>query len=612
MNRKANVAVVLIAVLLFMLIVFFVSDYRSNITGLATYDPGNEICHQNLDSCIDLNGDGAVDIEDEQIFAYLINGTPASEFNSEGIYGRYRNGTPYGTDYFELRADFNGDNEIDDDIDFQRCFVPMRDEAVDKGVDDHINCNHDWEDNCTFGCPDLNGDGFVDEADRQILLNRSLVWENDNFTATYPMADINGDGVASWEDRFCMSRYQDEYALCNLPRYFKHTNLGACADLVNVSTDLGNDGFVRWDDFFFFDYARSLDYAPDIADFNNDGMINWKDKLIFDKYHTYTPAGRDKVVACNLYWAPWHTGFVDQNKTLFRPDSVPIEFKVFNNTLFYDINASEGWLTKIRINIASVAPTPINESITANITKGNRVLAIGRSNPVTEDGIVTIYFDIPPKLKDGKTYNVTFTANGALFTLDLLQTWMTTAHGDLNGDGIVDSLDDEIISKIPDGLTFNDTEFWNETFDLNDDNKIDFWDIQIFNTYANTFDYFNTTGIVDFAQEENQTADDDYLAFGNDVKLAKKFVADKSPLQIISIELSMFAGNDDWIIVNITDDDHNSIAGSAIAPLHDNNAKWYNVTFDEPVPLIEDLTYYVELSTNGTTNDAYRWHGNYG
>ena len=240
MSRKANVVIAaLLCVLLALLAVFFLTK-SSSISGFATYDPDNLICHTNLDSCIDLNGDGVVNYTDETIFSYLIQGN--TSFNSDGSFGRYDNGTPYEPAHFAHLADFDNDSHVTETIDFQRCYVPMRDEARDKGFDNHITCNHDWKDSCNFGCPDLNGDGFVDDYDKQIILS-SDVWANTSFRQTYPMADMNNDSKVDWIDRFCMARYNNKYVLCNIPRYFNHSNLAACADLVNVSTDLGNDGF---------------------------------------------------------------------------------------------------------------------------------------------------------------------------------------------------------------------------------------------------------------------------------------------------------------------------------------------------------------------------------
>ena len=92
-------------------------------------------------------------------------------------------------------ADCDNDGNVDQ-IDFQQCFVPMRDEAVDK-YNSLVTCNPPVIDNvtgridhftCTNGCPDLSGDGYVNQEDYNILISNGVWMENANDTL-YLMAN---------------------------------------------------------------------------------------------------------------------------------------------------------------------------------------------------------------------------------------------------------------------------------------------------------------------------------------------------------------------------------------------------------------------------------------
>jgi len=242
MTHKNNVIGIIMVTLILTGSILIFNNSENMLTGYSVYDPDAPICHVGLNSCIDLDGDGEVysGSNDELIFSCLIDG------NSPGcpdvtINENWTSLFGYNKSHFENLADFDGVSGVSQLIDFQRCYVPMRDRAIDDGSANNITCNLPAEEFneeiCKFGCPDLNGDGYVDENDLSILTNIS-VWMNDSFYDRYPMADMNNDSTVDWEDRNCMTLYANEYALCNMPTYFKHNDSSVCPDFANITTDL--------------------------------------------------------------------------------------------------------------------------------------------------------------------------------------------------------------------------------------------------------------------------------------------------------------------------------------------------------------------------------------
>ncbi len=500
MKHHINNAVALMSVILILTSSVLVYNSAENmLTGYSIYDPDAEICHQNIDSCIDLDGDGMVGSgsNDETIFSCLIDenglGCPANDAEWITLFGNSK-------ENFTILADFDNDGGVSQLIDFQRCYVTMRDRAIDEGTSYNVTCNLPQDavndEVCRFGCPDLNGDGFVDKYDLAILTSDS-VWKNDSFNQTYPMADMTNDSVVDWADRNCMSLYSNEYALCNLPRHFEHENVYVCPDLENITTDLDNDGFVGVNDKALFD--SYFDDGLSVVDFTGEGDINWKDRWVFDEYYNYK-AGSEfnqsvlKVVGCNLYHAAWHTGGLDQNISWGFTGSggMPqsINFTVFDSPAdnFDSMGTTYGWLTKARIRIeGNPANTkPINVTLIEPST--GKTLARTEIPPFGDTRWATAYFALPPytnpRLTNGSNYTLVLDSPVTEFYEiqggHNFQTWMTTAHGDLNGDGIVDSLDDLIISAINDNLQFNGTSNWSSDYDLNNDSIIDNLDLQIF------------------------------------------------------------------------------------------------------------------------------------
>jgi hypothetical protein len=496
MNHTRNNIIALFAIVLITVGTLLVYNQANiSMTGLSVYDPDAPICHQNLESCIDLNGDGSVNATDEKIFACLLNpsGTGCPPNTDTGWISAFGNTS----DHFKKLADFDNDNTITQLTDFQRCYVPMRDKARDEGIDTNITCNlpseEIFETDCTFGCPDLNGDGYVDEFDLAILTNNS-VWQNSTFNSSYPMADMNHDGEVDWLDRNCMSLYSNEYVLCNMPTYFLQKQ--GCADLANVTTDLDNDGFVKQNDKDLFEAYFAQ--GNTIVDFDGDNATSWIDKWIFDQYANYeSKVGGNsqipKVLDCNLFHAAWHTGGLDQNiSTGTWPTT---NFTVFNSpSQFINISAEYGWLTKIRLYMS--CSSGCTNTINVTLKNNAETETIAKTIIPAFNGTrwVTAYFSQPPRLTNGTPYKIILSSSGTYSFAGgyNFETYMTTAYADLNGDGIVDQKDNETILQFPDNLAWNGTALWNPLYDLNNDSKINDSDIAIF--LANASQY--TTGIV--------------------------------------------------------------------------------------------------------------------
>jgi len=303
---------------------------------------------------------------------------------------------------------------------------------------------------------------------------------------------------------------------------------------------------------------------------------------------------------------------------------------------FYPTNASYGWLTKIRVYINNTDNSASN--ILLNVTQNGNLIGTASTSSFQDDQFVTFYINENPRLKksiwNGSVYNNTWEVwfyapdaitNSSYKILNVtpegnssFQTYLTTAHGDYNGDGIVDSKDEEIILQFPDGLMWNSTNDWYSNlskFDLNDDKIINYEDVELFNEYWKQ-DGDNTlmSPIVNSSLLIEQPDTNQWEWFGNGTELAQPFIASKttSLLQVL-LNLSMDTGNDEDITVKITTETHGTITGatSTIDALHDITPEMRTFVFDKPVEITKDLTYHIEVSTTGNKPKAYRWYANY-
>ena len=111
-SKKGELTAILSVLILLAAGAFIILNKETTITGAVVINP---FCFNNNESCIDLNGDGLISLADEDIYAKLLSNQT------------YINANP---DLYQM-ADFDNDGDVDQ-LDFQQCFVPMRDEAVDK------------------------------------------------------------------------------------------------------------------------------------------------------------------------------------------------------------------------------------------------------------------------------------------------------------------------------------------------------------------------------------------------------------------------------------------------------------------------------------------------
>ena len=297
MRKKAELgsAMILIAVAALVLASSLTLLKQGGITGLAV--AGYPVCYKNPNACIDLNGDGLVNLTDEDIFAQILTGAiSCTNYKTLGKSYQYYDICSY--------SDFNNDGVVNNNIDFQQCFVYFRDDAIDKNQGKVPPCGIEEVTppleipECEFGCADLDGDGFVNDDDFILMLPLF----NSSYNETdYPMADMNGDGVIEWEDLFCFNVYYERIVTCNLYVRFDHNN--SCPDLINLTTGTGNDGIVNEQDLALFEQHKSNNSLQ--ADLNGDGLVNLRDELILRNY-------LGKVVDCNIYYAPWHVGGRDK------------------------------------------------------------------------------------------------------------------------------------------------------------------------------------------------------------------------------------------------------------------------------------------------------------
>jgi len=369
-----------------------------SITGAVPYNPVYYVpseCYINKEACVNLNGDYVVDGKDEEIFAKILEGLE-----------------PYSS-----LADFDLSGDVDNEFDFQACYVPLRDYYIDI-KDGKAYCNlpkdpWDGEDfeGCTNGCADLNGDGYVDDDDYAIFQN--LLGNRTNET-NYPGADLNIEGDSNgWitqEDKDCFVRFVGRILTCNLPTYFLHNN--SCPDLTD-ERGVGNDGYVDdYDKQLFDDYFAAGD---PIVDFNGDEEVNWLDKVIFEQY--YDP-GEQRIVDCNLFHAAWHIGGLHQQNTK-KENKKALFGGAYNASQSFVANCQYGdecQLTRIRLHLrnttTNISPVVVEvynaEDSTGapNQTYLVATTAIVPSFELNRSSWVTLRFKNPPMLTENKAYHL--------------------------------------------------------------------------------------------------------------------------------------------------------------------------------------------------------------
>ncbi len=420
------------------------------ITGAATYQPDvPDYCLSgNFDSCINLDGNDAIDDDDETLFALILNGTITQTSN----YTLYH------------MADFDGNGVVTNAVDFQQCFVPLRDyyDDVYEGVAD---CNLPQDSfgapdfgTCSKGCPDLNGDGYVNTADFELF---SDIMDDSSLEEYYPMADMRGDDGVGVEDKACMTVFSGRIVTCNMPRHYLHTQ--NCPDLTN-SQGTGNDGYVDSTDQALFDsYLASSNLK---ADFNGDSKVNWLDEHIFDQYY-------GRIVDCDIYHAAWHVGGEDVGNLRYDAS----KYSTFGGS--YSLSQSfkagrTGQLSKVRIrlwnntasNLGPVTVTihEVSGSGSPNTTFEIDSASINPSFELNRSSWITIPFRNPQILDENATYHLTIsaptsannayrwyyndvspkminTSGGAVLSYESStnsELGYATASGDINGDGYDD------------------------------------------------------------------------------------------------------------------------------------------------------------------------------
>jgi len=604
------------------------------ITGAVGYEP--VFCIKGPRTCIDLDGDGKITLADEDIFALFLNGT----FDE--------NDFPVQFNF----SDFDGDGDVDQ-IDFQQCFVPIRDFTIDQ-EDGNVACNRPVLDpvtnrtnhtGCDLGCADLNGDGFVNIADHDILISDG-VW-NKNITDTnYTMADLNGDGEIDTRDKSCFTPYFGKIVMCNMPVHANHTSITACPDLINSTTETGNDGIVDADDRALFNQYK--DSGNVLADFSGDGKVNALDEHIFNRYI-------GKVVDCNIFQAPWHIGGVDANNTNLTSTgfdsfgALRWQAQSFNTT-------REGQLTKIRFYMSNTSAGGPYNNITVSIRPDNGSGAPNMTSLIDQTTIpgfaegsfhfVTAYFDTPPSLDNATLYHIVVSASDSgafsywwrrslidiipgnqLLSTDggdtwspkpdndfIFQTFITTACADLNGDGFVDFKDEAIIEDIPDGMTPLGFGSYNGTFDLNNDQKITDADADII------ADLISQGPVKRPSLVKNNSNISGEDSFGWVNYLAQGFTLPATEISKIGLYLAANNDNRQTITVQIQGTTLNANnetvpnglveATTTITGFNNKTFQWYNATFASPVDNLSagmNYTIVVSAPTAGSSSAEYNW-----
>ena len=444
MNRKANTgfAVILFAVIILVASVMLVSNINPSLTGASVFDPVNYVpdyCFNNAYSCINLNGDSVIDGEDEAVFAGILDET----ITNQTLYNM---------------SDFNNDGNVTNELDFQKCFVPLRDyyQDIEGGL---AFCNLPTPElsfeRCQQGCPDLDGNGIVEQDDYIVFTG---LLGNKTKDTYYPGADMDADGFIGTKDRDCMNAFFGDIVTCNMPRYFQHTN--GCPDLADEN-GVGNDGYVtEYDRDLFEQYWADRDLE---IDFNGDGSITWIDRVIFLKYYEH-----NEVIDCNLYHAPWHVGGINRQNTKF--DNEKALLGGANNLSQSFAPTYTGQLTKVRLHLKNTT-TDIEEVVIdvyeENETGGpNQTYLIGStalvpSFELNRSSWITIPFNNPPTLYDDRLYHLVVnspdsendsyewyyndispknvnTANASWYGKGAGKLGYATTSGDINSDGYDD------------------------------------------------------------------------------------------------------------------------------------------------------------------------------
>jgi len=627
-SKKGEIVGILTVLLLLAAAAIIVVNNGGNITGQAIYAPA--FCQNNLYSCIDLNGDGKITMDDEDIYAMILNGN-YTQSQYPDIYNM---------------SDFDN-NGIVDQVDFQQCFVPLRDYYVDQKNRD-VPCNRPTANltnrtnhtGCTNGCADLTGDGYVRLEDFVLLLNTMGKRTNETI---YPMADLTGDGFVDMEDKFCFTPYYGDVVMCNLPTNYYHNYSRNCPDLTN-EFGTGNDGRVDDIDKALFDQYKSTQNLK--ADFNNDGYVDWLDKYIFNQYY-------GKIVDCNLYHAPWHIGGIDQsNSNTTGSGSPAVGGTRFASQSF--ITTREGQLAKVRVYLRANLSLS-RADITVKIFPDN---GIGEPNmsvlippeatiQITDDNQShweTAYFKVPPVLANNTKYHVVLSSPGsanaayqwitsinatavgdALSSINSGSTWTnitnrdyvyemfsSTACADINGDGIVDNVDEAIISSIPDNADADGTGNWNATYDINRDHKVDNTDVNLINT-AIAGGVLTTPALA-----LNNSLENGSKTFGGNIFWkAQSFMPNDLELSKVELYLAANSNGRRDISVEIWDGVWDGVinrtipgsryANTTIIGFTDFSFRWYNATFSNAVNLVPNTTYFIVLYSSTPALTGYNW-----
>jgi len=641
LNKKGDLGITAVIILVSaMLISLFVlapekqEEQQDNIiTGAVVYNP---LCDKNPNSCIDLNGDGMITYDDEDIFAKILLGE-ITELNNPKIYHM---------------ADFDNNSIVNNEIDFQQCFVSIRDYYIDYRSR-VVRCNPPPISNltnrtnhtgCTNGCADLNGDGRVNNYDFYIMTNSS-VWNKYVNQTVYPMADLNGDGIIDVNDKDCMVPYYGKIVMCNLPVQSNHT--AGCPDLTD-EFGAGNDGYVNYTDKALFDTYYSAKNSK--ADLNGDGNVDLGDKYIFDSYY-------GKVVDCNIYHAPWHTGGIDQNNSNTDNNTTLIGGSYIASQSF--ITSREGQLTKIRflMRYNSGNVSDINVAIYPDNGTGypNASVLVPPKSKIpyfsdNETHWVTAYFSIPPVLTNNTRYHIVLSSsnsspqaygwyrNNDVIRGDALNssnngtTWAnitggdhvyemfsSTACADFNGDGVVDQNDEDIINKIPDNITPSGSSGWNASFDLDLNHIIEQADADVIGDKNQgkffAAEYCNGSGINNYRFNENYSLHQGFNAsipklYYIDITLRKGLQEPSGSQTAGDIEVEIRASD---VNGNISLDP-NSLLAQQIIPRTNisTDASKVIVSFGQGINLQINKTYYIKVGSKSTNFEYYYWMASLG
>jgi hypothetical protein len=632
MRKRGQLAsvILLIAAAALILASLLTGLKKGGITGYTVYPPSGD-CYKNNYSCIDLDGDGYVNIRDEEIFAQILNET--IDWGSDPI--------------IMQRADFDDDGNVDNPIDFQQCFVYFRDQANDR-TNGSVSCNLP-EDNltdrtnlsaCLNGCADLNADGYVDNYDYDIL--ESILVDDGLYNKSYyPMADLTGDDEVDWEDKFCFTGYLGKIITCNIPTHTRH--IQNCPDLTNnAGTD--NDGKVDYKDLGFFnDYKLSNNLK---ADFNGDNKVDDFDRKIFDEYY-------DKVVDCDIYHAPWHIGGIDQNNSNTTPASFPYNPTIGiggNNWATQSFNTSrEGLLTKIRLYLNYSYPASEAKDILVSIHPddgtGDPNMTVLIDSSIIQNFTLnyshweTAYFRVPKLLQNNTAYHIVLsvpgsssdtyawiinsnnypggwnlrsTNGGSSWSLystrdTVFEVYTTTACADINRDGLCDYNDEEIINQIPDNLNSSGVGDYNDTYDLNDDHVINQTDYNLVENALGGKTYLEKPTSVLIIS--NQTGTED---FGSSRFLSQSFIATTSKISNIALHLAAKSPSKRDITIEIKEDDNGTLTTTAASTQRDGfsntSSQWYNFTFEDTAELTDGNLYHMIVSSTETSlTTGYSW-----